>query len=163
MLKYMWNILKHIMRKFKSKKPNKFIGFSAVDGGSVPLSPVGRDTNDIQQIGQVDSLSSSSKRELCFLKFYNCLDDKKKEQWLDNFKNNMTDILLSEGFDRIKKMCELLDGPRPSERWRIIYSHRHMGATRLLEAIKTVWTGKYEGSKVYYNKIQKKERPCKLV
>lgn len=163
MLKYMWNILKHIMRKFKSKKPNKFIGFSAVDGGSVPLSPVGRDTNDIQQIGQVDSLSSSSKRELCFLKFYNCLDDKKKEQWLDIFKNNMTDILLSEGFDRIKKMCELLDGPRPSERWRIIYSHRHMGATRLLEAIKTVWTGKYEGSKVYYNIIQKKERPCKLV
>lgn len=122
-----------------------------------------KDTEKCSPAPVDDSATTPSGRKLCFLKFYNNLYIEEKEQWLDNFKNNMTDGLLSKGFDRIKKMCELLHDPRTSEMWRIIYSHRHMGATRLLEAIKTVWTGKYEGSKVYYNIIQKKERPCKLV
>lgn len=158
----MRNILKHIMRKFKSKKPNKFIGFSAVDGGSVPLSPVGRDTNDIQQIGQVDSLYSSSKKELCFLKFYNCLDENKKKQWRDNFRENMSGILLSEGYQILNLMFPYLC--KQSVKWRIIYSHRHMGATSLLRAIETVWAGKYEGEKIYYSEdFQNKLRCCKLI
>ena len=165
--------------KLKSKKSN-ISGTSAVDGGSVPpplpietdLTRAQAETNLSPFLSPIetDLTRAQAKKELCFLKFYNCLDTlgtNGKKQWLVSFKNNMTDILLSTGFDRIKKMCELLKGSsrmnEPPEKWRIIYSHRHMGATRLLEAIKIVWTGEYKGQEQYYNQIQKKERPCKLV
>lgn len=168
MLKYIRNILKYMRNKLKSKKSN-ISGTSAVDGGSVPpplpietdLMRAQAETNLSPSLSPIetDLTRAQAKKELCFLKFYTCLNATKKQEWVDNFKNNMTDILLSKGFSRIKTMYELLNDP--SEHRRIIYSHRHMGATRLLQAIKIVWTG--EGSDEYYNIIPKQKRQCKLV
>ena len=105
----------------KSKKSN-ISGTSAVDGGSVPpplpietdLTRAQAETNLSPFLSPIetDLTRAQAKKELCFLKFYNCLDTlgtNGKKQWLVSFKNNMTDILLSTVFDKIKKMCELLN------------------------------------------------------
>ena len=120
-----------------------------------------KDTEKCSPAPVDDSATTPSGRKLCFLKFYNNLYIEEKEQWIDNLRNNMTSILLFNGFDRIKLMYESL--AKESARWRIIYSHRHMGATMLLEAIKIVWTGNYDGQKDYYNRTPRKDRLCKLV
>lgn len=127
-------------------------------GGS---STICKDTEKRSPAPVDDSATTPSGRKLCFLKFYNNLYIEEKEQWIDNLRNNMTGILLSNGFSRIKTMYEFL--VEKSARWRIIYSHRHMGATMLLEAMKIVWTGEYRGQKEYYNKISNGKRECNLV
>lgn len=121
------------------------------------------------------STQGESEEMICFLKFYNYLNVKDKKAWKDDLKKNMSDVLLSVGCARIKHIIECLNRPpsdalydskeQPPEEWHIIYSHRHMGATSLLQAIKSVWMGEYEGEKsnYYYNGFFKKARPCKLV
>ena len=155
----------------KSKKSN-ISGTSAVDGGSVPpplpietdLTRAQAETNLSPFLSPIetDLTRAQAKKELCFLKFYTCLDENKKKQWRDNFRENMSGILLSKGYQNLNLMFSYLC--KQSVKWRIIYSHRHMGATSLLRAIETVWTGTYKGERNYYSEdFQNKPRRCKLI
>ena len=166
MLKYIRDILKYMMNKLESNSS----GNKAVDGGITP--PPSPSKAGLPHPQAETKLSPSPSKaglphpqaetKLCFLKFYNYLNIEEKEQWIANFRENMSIILLSKGYQGLFRMFQYLC--KKSEEWRIIYSHRHMGATSLLRAIEIVWTGNYKGEDHYYSEdFPQTSRFCKLI
>ena len=112
MLKYIRDILKYMMNKLESNSS----GNKAVDGGITP--PPSPSKAGLPHPQAETKLSPSPSKaglphpqaetKLCFLKFYNYLNIEEKEQWIANFRENMSIILLSKGYQGLFRMFQYL-------------------------------------------------------